>query len=85
MPIYRVEVSKVLVATVFVEAGDEEEAASEALSYPPEDEQYDTEDISVLSAEEIHDTSNITAFVHNDAEGRIVRDFEGHPEEDFEI
>ncbi len=64
MPLYQVEVSKVLVARVYIDAEDEEAAAEIALQDPPDEEQFEHEDTSVGDISEVED-GEAYHFVHN--------------------
>jgi hypothetical protein len=85
MPLYRVEVTKVLVANVFIDAEDDEEAAIIALQELPEEDQFETEDINCAGVEEVDpDVDGLNIFVHNDDRSRTVRDWLDDVEGDYE-
>ncbi len=82
MPLYQVEVSKVLVARVYIDAEDEEEAESVARQELPDDDAFDLESVEVVEITEAEDRE-VNAFVHNGARrGERVADWMDEDGED---
>lgn len=85
MPLYRVKVSKVSTATIYVAADDEEYATQMVHSEPPEDSEFEEEQFDVLEAVPVDSIDAIgatrSACVRGDSEGRSVLDYFGDEEE----
>jgi hypothetical protein len=83
VPLYQVEVIRTSAALVYIDAADEELAAEIALQDPPEEEQFEDENISVGDIDEVEDTDGLTVFVHNGARrGERVSDWMDDDSED---
>jgi hypothetical protein len=82
VPLYQVEVSKVLVARVYIDAEDEEEAESVARQELPDDDAFDLESVDVVEITE-HDDREVDAYVHNGSRrGERVSDWMDDDSED---
>ncbi len=85
MPLFRVEVTKVLVANVYIDAEDEEEAEMILRDEQPDHDAFEVEDYSMTACEEVKaDEARLEVFLHNDDRGRTVKDWLYDVEGDYE-